>query len=253
MSDNLRERARRWLKNAKKCHTRIVGHAYTAGRAPDVVGFASADKVYLIICVRDLVEWEAIKVNLQSRNDYRIGGRRYLLAPPGLLSFSEVPLEWGILEAGPHKITIAASGIPAERSKRTIRNENALLLSVIKKYGATTGQDPDVFFKTGYAEYTNALQGSKGASIETKKAVEVKKAVEAAYKKEDSAVKRKVKTDAKLIEKDKEADAAKVVVKRKSNSELLQKIKTEDAEKKEVDLKRIKERKAKMQEARQSV
>lgn len=197
MLNELRERARRWLIGTKTCHTVIIGQPYTPGRPPDAVGFTSAEKTHLIICITDYEAWESIRTTLQERTDYRIGTSRYILTYPGVIGHSEVPIEWGLLEAGRHRVESVSPPTVMTRNSTLTLNENRLMLSVLKKYVSITKQDPDHFFESGYAAYAKEKEAR---DIEEAKELRLKNAKSAeakATRKVNKEAKEKAKQDEK--------------------------------------------------------
>ncbi len=141
----MKEKGRQWLKSIKNCEVVVVDWPYTSTQPPHVVGFALAGRSYMISCVPNFSVWESNRSLLLTKKEFRLGGERFLLTPPGLLGINEIPLEWGLLELKGKNIRVARAAPVMLKTREFVSNENLYLLSVLRNYVKQLEMDPDIF------------------------------------------------------------------------------------------------------------
>ena len=101
--DTLVEAARRWL--SRKCRF-VVCEKKTMilCEEPDALGFTGGGLSLLIECKTSLSDFHADKHKPSRRIPWEaMGMKRWFMTPPGLLSTSQLPEGWGLLEYRPSK------------------------------------------------------------------------------------------------------------------------------------------------------
>lgn len=138
----MRERAKHFLTDRMRCHTKAAAYSYLPGRPIDAVGFRKSGDSYIVLCLPDRLEFQKVMEIIRLRKDYEVGVHRFMMVPESADWIDEVPNDWGVLRYFGNSVRVYR---PATPYKRTERAENALLLSMVKMYAAGTGKDPDQF------------------------------------------------------------------------------------------------------------
>lgn len=94
------EIAVRWLRGTQRCSV-VLAEAQGGHEIPDAIGWARGGRVSTLVeCkvsrsdfLRDAKKWHR-------RAGLAIGQQRYYLTPPGTIVPSDLPADWGLLEAG---------------------------------------------------------------------------------------------------------------------------------------------------------
>jgi hypothetical protein len=133
---DLVDSAMRWLR--KSCPV-VVTELATVGEEADAIGFKD--------CISTLVECKASRSDFLADKkkswrkfpDSALGDYRYYCCPRGLISVSELPDRWGLLEASGSKafITHKACLFEPRSFKRT---EISILVSVLRRIGQNPPQ-----------------------------------------------------------------------------------------------------------------
>ena len=124
-------RARRWLRNTKRCGVVLTEEYSTAREIPDAIGWRSYES-YLVECKVSRADFLSdLKKPHRIHSDWGMGDRRYYMTPPELVQPDEVPEHWGLLWAYPRFIRVKRDSSGLSRS-RTAMNERPLLFKVLR-------------------------------------------------------------------------------------------------------------------------
>lgn len=141
-----------WLKR-QGCNVvlkeRFAGNDHR-GECPDAIGWFCSDFSSIVVeCKVSRSDFVADR-SKPWRNGPAMGGERWLLTPKDLLSRSEVPALWGLLEWDGRVVRKAVP--PAPIPDRSIENEAKLLLAELR-----------IFHAQGitYRKFTNDTQASR--------------------------------------------------------------------------------------------
>ena len=141
--DDLIRAAVRWLRNTHPgcdvgeympSHAVVATELFTTlgcGETGDAVGFGSHG-VTLIECKQSRADFAAdLRKPTRQQGSACIGSRRFYLTPPGLLSPSEIPEGWGLLEAHPSSTRVVSRSRVFDGDERARDDEMHLLVSII--------------------------------------------------------------------------------------------------------------------------
>lgn len=118
---DLIERAEQWLAGTRRC-TVVLSNVGFQSEIVDAMGWVSRWSI-LVECKISVSDFHADKHKKCRQEGYLgIGQERYYLTPPGLLSVEQIPVGWGLLEAG-KKMWVRKDMRPANGCWRTVPNE----------------------------------------------------------------------------------------------------------------------------------
>lgn len=90
--------AQRWLVNQQRCSVVLTEIVTTAGEIPDAIGWRHCSYSILIECKVSRSDFLADKHKPSRRSGLEMGGKRFYLAPKGMIKAEELPEGWGLLE-----------------------------------------------------------------------------------------------------------------------------------------------------------
>jgi hypothetical protein len=127
-------RATRWLRISRSCGVVLTRGSVCVSEQPDAIGWRGNGESMLIECKASRSDFfrDAEKEcrQLAAINPAcGLGNLRYFLTRPALVSFSEIPVRWGLLEAYDGRIRERK---PAERVGKNQMAEISLLLAALR-------------------------------------------------------------------------------------------------------------------------
>lgn len=128
--DGLVKAAAQWL--SKKHSVVVTEMSHSHPETPDAIGFSGSVST-LIECKTSRADFVAdVKKSFRIRADVGMGNLRYFLAPPGVISGTELPPKWGLLELTGSKVRLMVKAQPQDCIKSS---EVSLLVSAMRRLG----------------------------------------------------------------------------------------------------------------------
>jgi hypothetical protein len=125
-----------WLRGRKGCNVVMLELATKNSETPDAIGFHGAGCSILIECKASRSDFHADKDKwFRQFEDMGVGDVRYFAAPKGLLTPSDMPDGWGLLEVSEHQIREVCEPSPKAANKRA---EVIMLTSAIRRLEIST-------------------------------------------------------------------------------------------------------------------
>jgi hypothetical protein len=134
-------RACRWLVNTRKC--RFVFReciATCCPEIPDAIGWDGRGRSIAVECKVSRSDFHADK--RKSCGAHRVGRLRYYMAPPGILTASDLPPKVGLLQAG--KVVRVLVKAEPQEERHTQREIMLLVSEFCRVTRAVRGQPDDV-------------------------------------------------------------------------------------------------------------
>ena len=128
------ERAVEWLRSYR-CGIVLSEQACVSGEVPDAIGWKRACRSVLVECKISRADFLADRDKPFRQNpEDGVGCERFYLAPQGLISPSELPKHWGLLECKRRETTVLVK--PGKQNLRTpqgLMYEMNLLLASLRR------------------------------------------------------------------------------------------------------------------------
>ena len=128
------ERAVEWLRSYR-CGIVLSEQACISGEVPDAIGWKRACRSVLVECKISRADFLADRdKRFRQKPEEGVGCERFYLAPAGLISPSELPKNWGLLECKRRELTMVVK--PGKQSLRTAQGlmyEMNLLLASLRR------------------------------------------------------------------------------------------------------------------------
>jgi hypothetical protein len=152
---DLVQRARLWLQNHMHCSVVMSELKTRNTETPDGIGFSGSMSI-LVECKATRADFLADKNKIFRREEERgMGDHRYFMVPTKLISPSEVPDPWGLIEVHPSDYTrVVKEAQPAKVDKSA---EVIMLVSAIRRLELSTA----VFVVHDEPQLTHAQEGRK--------------------------------------------------------------------------------------------
>lgn len=117
-------------------HPIVTTEIACVGEEPDALGFRGGSST-LVECKAHRSDFLADKKKVWRRMpETALGDCRYYCAPKGLISVSELPESWGLLEPSSTGRGLRVVAKPAAYSKKSChRNEMRVLMSILRRVG----------------------------------------------------------------------------------------------------------------------
>ena len=128
------ERAIEWLRSYR-CGIVLSEQACVSGEVPDAIGWKRACRSVLVECKVSRADFLADREKPFRQNpELGVGCERFYLAPSGLISASELPRHWGLLECTRKSTQVVIkSGKQNLRSPQGLMCEMNLLLASLRR------------------------------------------------------------------------------------------------------------------------
>lgn len=130
------ELAVKWLRTHYRCGIILSEQACCSGEIPDVIGWKGRCRSVVVECKVSRADFLADR-NKPWRQDpaTALGCERFYLAPAGLITSTELPDGWGLLEVRGRKVevAVACSKRRSLRSAEGLMNEMNLLLASLRR------------------------------------------------------------------------------------------------------------------------
>ena len=127
--------AENWLRRCYRCGIVLSEQSCASGETPDVIGWKDSCRSVLIECKISRSDFLADqKKTVRAKPNAAMGCERFYLVPQGLLSASDLPAGWGLLECCKRKVHLTIQ--PADRRARKERGfvaEMRLLLASLRR------------------------------------------------------------------------------------------------------------------------
>lgn len=127
------EQAVRWLRSYR-CGVVLSEQACVSGETPDAIGWKRACHSVLVECKVSRADFLADRDKpFRKKPEAGVGCERFYLASRGLISTSEVPAGWGLLELHSRKVEMVQPSARNMRSAAGFRYEMNLLLASLRR------------------------------------------------------------------------------------------------------------------------
>jgi hypothetical protein len=129
------EQAAHWLRTQYGCSIVLSEQYCATGEVPDVIGWKASCQSVLVECKVSRSDFLADSQKPFRLNpDEGLGSRRIYMAPAGMISATEIPKCWGLLECMGREVQLVVK--PARRELRTeagLMKEMNLLLASLRR------------------------------------------------------------------------------------------------------------------------
>ncbi len=127
--------AESWLRRCYRCGIILSEQSCSSGETPDVIGWKGKCRSVVVECKVSRADFLADSQKAWRKDpNIALGCERFYLAPSGLISPSELPSGWGLLECRGRKIELVVR--PRRTSMRTAEGlmlEMNLLLASLRR------------------------------------------------------------------------------------------------------------------------
>ncbi|MGI9102708.1 MAG: hypothetical protein ACR2IF_09725 [Terriglobales bacterium] len=130
------ELAVKWLRTRYRCGIVLSEQACCSGEVPDVIGWKGRCRSVLVECKVSRADFLADRSKPWRANpEGALGCERYYMAPERMISPSELPPGWGLLEVRGRKVEAAlpCSRRKSLRTQEGFLNEMNLLLASLRR------------------------------------------------------------------------------------------------------------------------
>jgi len=122
-----------WL-HRYRCGVVLSEQACVSGEMPDAIGWKGRCHSVLVECKASRPDFLADRIKLWRQDpETGVGAERYYLAPAGMISLTELPADWGLLEARGREIEVVRRSAKNLRSSAGFQNEMNLLLASLRR------------------------------------------------------------------------------------------------------------------------
>lgn len=121
-------RAERWLRGTRGCSVVLTELVTHVGEIPDAIGWKGHVST-LIECKTSKADFFRDALKTSRKADHNMGQNCYYMTRPGLLSLSDLPPYWGLLEVGPRSVRILKKA-----HTRPIKNESDFACAYIRQF-----------------------------------------------------------------------------------------------------------------------
>ena len=137
------ERAGEWLQSTIGCQVVAVEHRPGYGECPDAIGFRMDDSFLVEVKVsrRDFL---ADMKKIHRRHSSGMGTYRWYLTPPQLLSPTELPEDWGLLETDGGRVKVIRGRFGPRPLPHWSQSQGCLIEPKPPKTGYAVKHDPDI-------------------------------------------------------------------------------------------------------------
>jgi hypothetical protein len=156
-------RAVDWLRRRHKCGI-ILSEQYCAtGEVPDVIAWKGHCKSVLVECKVSRADFLAdAGKSFRQKPEEGMGSQRFYMAPKGIITASELPKHWGLLElCGPEVRMLVKPGRVDLRSAAGLMKEMNLLLASLRRVEVRI--EPQTI--TDFLKWKNRLAGYNGGQL----------------------------------------------------------------------------------------
>ncbi len=129
--EDLTAKAVRWLRGSQKCPVVLSEFVSAVSIVPDAIGWRHGSECILVECKTSRSDFKADAHKAHVRAGITPGHRRWYLTPPGLVQASEIPDDWGLLEAHERAIQVVKEAPPV---KSCFETERAMLCSATRRH-----------------------------------------------------------------------------------------------------------------------
>lgn len=130
------EIAVKWLRTHYRCGIVLSEQACCSGETPDVIGWKQRCRSVVVECKVSRADFLADRVKPWRQNsEMALGCERFYIATAGLISATELPQGWGLLEVRNRKVDVAVACNKRRslRSPEGFMNEMNLLLASLRR------------------------------------------------------------------------------------------------------------------------
>jgi hypothetical protein len=122
-----------WLRSYR-CGVVLSEQSCASGETPDAIGWKRACHSVVVECKISRADFIADREKpFRRRQERGMGCERFYLVPAGLLTLSELPDGWGLLELRKRSVEMVRASERNLRSARGFRNEMNLLLASLRR------------------------------------------------------------------------------------------------------------------------
>jgi hypothetical protein len=122
-----------WLRSYR-CGVVLSEQSCASGETPDAIGWKRACHSVIVECKISRADFLADREKpFRQKHNLAMGCERFYLTARGLLSISELPAEWGLLELRGREVEMVRASEKNLRSARGFRSEMNLLLASLRR------------------------------------------------------------------------------------------------------------------------
>lgn len=127
--------AEQWLRTRYRCGIVLSEQSCASGETPDVIAWKGACRSVVVECKISRADFFADQEKPCRKDpEMAMGCERFYLVPQGLVSASELPPKWGLLEAKGRAVRIAVKPCrQSQRSQAGLMWEMNLLLASLRR------------------------------------------------------------------------------------------------------------------------
>jgi hypothetical protein len=124
----------RWLRVKYRCGIVLSEQSCSSGETPDAIGWKGRNHSVVVECKISRPDFLVDSAKpWRIDPDSALGCERFFLAPAEMISSSELPAGWGLLEIRRREITLAHKSKKNLRSAPGLANEMNLLLASLRR------------------------------------------------------------------------------------------------------------------------
>src|SRR5262245_53888036 len=110
--------AEHWLRTRYRCGIVLSEQSCASGETPDVIAWKGACRSVVVECKISRADFFADREKpFRKDPELAMGCERFYLVPRGLISTSELPPKWGLLECNRRELRLAVK--PCRQSQRS--------------------------------------------------------------------------------------------------------------------------------------
>jgi hypothetical protein len=123
-----------WLKSKYRCGIVLSEQSCSSGETPDAIGWKARNHSVVVECKISRADFLADASKCwRTHPECALGCERFYLAPAEVVSCSELPPGWGLLEIRGGQVTVVGRSRKNLRSPEGLANEMNLLLASLRR------------------------------------------------------------------------------------------------------------------------
>lgn len=153
-----------WLRQKYRCGVVLSEQYCATGEVPDAIGWKGMCRSVVVECKASRADFLAdARKTFRTKPEEGLGCERFYLAPPGLISPTEVPKDWGLLEYSRRhvRVVVKANKRKSLRSEAGLMKEMNLLLASLRRVEVRI--EPQTI--TEFLKWKNRMADYNGGSI----------------------------------------------------------------------------------------
>lgn len=127
------DRAVRWLRGTRRCRLVYAEIVTSMPLVPDAIGWGTFDRSELVEVKVSRSDYHRDRRKMAHQCGILPGRMRWYLTPPGLLRPDELPLGWGLVEAGA-RMRVVRTAVAFAATVDMLRTETGILASAARRH-----------------------------------------------------------------------------------------------------------------------